>query len=213
MSKDITDLLKLTYQEACDFLQKKYGIPKKSYFANKECKSKSKISRTDEGLCVHHLDEDKAIMLSNKIFALKNPWEYQTKERLVYCTYLEHLLLHLLITEYPNKDKNENEDVGIGGCINFLIPNLNDIFNNVGWDHGWWLSVKNAVIDFPNEFNIIKDRISQTDSFNFYAKQYYPNKTKEEARDKILNDSGKELFEKGKEFEQFIKSHMEKLNI
>jgi hypothetical protein len=73
MSKDITNLLKLNYEDACIFLQKKYGLPKRDYFATEECKSKTKISRTIEGLCVHHLDEDKAIMLSSKEYALKNP--------------------------------------------------------------------------------------------------------------------------------------------
>jgi len=40
--------------------------------------------------------------------------------------------LHLLIVETPNVNRNKNEAVGIGGCVNFLIPELNDIFAGIG---------------------------------------------------------------------------------
>ena len=40
---------------------------------------------------------------------------------------LEHLFLHLLICEYPAENKNENEQVGIGGVVDFIVPELNDV--------------------------------------------------------------------------------------
>jgi hypothetical protein len=71
------------------------------------------------------------IMLSTKAFAEMCPYEWQKKENIVYCDYLEHLLLHVLICKYPNPDKLPMADVGIGGVINFLVPELNDVYS--GW--------------------------------------------------------------------------------
>ena len=56
----------MTYSELVEYLLKKYGPAKYDYFCTESCKSKnSKVSRTSEGLYCHHIDEDKAIMLSN----------------------------------------------------------------------------------------------------------------------------------------------------
>lgn len=69
-------------------------------------------------------------MLSNDKFAPNNPFEYQKANRLVYCNFLEHLLLHILIIEKP-KDINANkgELQGIGGAVNFICKQLNDLYN------------------------------------------------------------------------------------
>ena len=68
-------------------------------------------------------------MLSNDEYTAKNPFEYQKKNRLVYCNLLEHLLLHVKIAEEPrNPDANENELPGIGGAINYICKQLNDIY-------------------------------------------------------------------------------------
>ncbi len=50
---------------------------------------------------------------------------------LEYCDYLEHLFLHILICENPSEEKNRNEDVGTGGVVNFIAPELNDLYS--GW--------------------------------------------------------------------------------
>ena len=97
----------------------------KSFNKNQKC------TRTKEGLVVHHKDEDKMIMLSTKEIAEKFPFEWQTKEHLVYCDMLEHLLLHVLICKYPSNEKVPGFDVGIGGASNFIIPELNDVY--CGW--------------------------------------------------------------------------------
>ena len=68
-------------------------------------------------------------MLLNKNYARKNPYEWQKKENLIYCDFLEHLLLHVLIVAYPSKDKNEDEDVGIGGVLKHIVPQLNDFYS------------------------------------------------------------------------------------
>lgn len=102
-------LLKMTYEEAGQYLVDKYGAVKDDYFRensyyrflNGEIKSiaKGKFSKAQEGLYCHHMDEDKEYNLSNKewIMVLEPPFDYQKRERLVYCDLFEHLILHALI--------------------------------------------------------------------------------------------------------------------
>lgn len=109
--KAYLDLLTKTYDEAVELLLQKYGFAQGDYFRessykrfmNGEIKSiaKGKYSRTSEGLYCHHIDENKALNISNLIF-IKNykiPYEYQRKDRLVYCNLLEHAILHVLISK------------------------------------------------------------------------------------------------------------------
>lgn len=124
------DLL-MNYNDLVASLLKKYGAAKHNYFKDRECTINNPlVSRSSEGLFCHHIDEDKAIMLSNDKYAAQNPFEYQKASRLVYCNLLEHLLLHVKIAEEPrNPDANENELPGIGGAINFICKQLNDIYD------------------------------------------------------------------------------------
>lgn len=124
---------KLKYFKYVEYLQKKYGIPSKNYM-NANFNKNAGLSRTSEGLFVHHVMECKAIMLSNPLYAKNNPYEYQLVKNLVYCDYLEHLFLHILICEdvkFYKKRYHEDEIVGIGEIVDFLIPELNDIYS--GW--------------------------------------------------------------------------------
>lgn len=123
----------LSYLEYCDYLQEKYGIAICDYFT-KSWNKNARISRTKEGLVAHHKYEDHGIMLSNPEYAKQNPYEWQLAKNIVYCDYLEHLLLHILICEYPSENQNEEEFVGIGGVVNFLVPELNDLYS--GWITG-----------------------------------------------------------------------------
>jgi hypothetical protein len=118
------------YLNYCDYLQNKYGIGLSNYMT-KAWNKISKCTRTKEGLIAHHKYEDHAIMLSSKQFAMKNPFEWQLAKNIVYCDYLEHLFLHILICEYPSKERNEFEAVGVGGVVNFIVPELNDFHS--GW--------------------------------------------------------------------------------
>ena len=134
-----------TYLEYCDYLQQKYGIGLCNYMSENWKKS-SKVTRTKEGLYVHHKYEDHAIMLGNPEYAKNNPYEWQMKENLVYCDLLEHLFLHLLICEYPAENKNENEQVGIGGVVNFIVPELNDVYSGWRSKQAWQQNCHNAII-------------------------------------------------------------------
>ena len=146
-------LLKMSYQDIVSALLKKYGAAKQSYFKDTDCKVKNpKVSRTSEGLYCHHIDEDKAIMLSNDKFAVKNPYDYQKADRLVYCNLLEHLLLHVKIAENPSPDANENELPGIGGAINFICKELNDIYSGKEFTEDWRKNVADKVKDSFDDY-------------------------------------------------------------
>ena len=142
-------MLSMSYDEIVKLFLKKYGAAKHDYFTDRECTIKNKlVSRTAEGLFCHHIDEDKAIMLSNDEYAARNPFEYQKKNRLVYCNLLEHLLLHVKIAEEPrNPDANENELPGIGGAINYLCKQLNDIYAGKEPTEEWRKTVAAKVQD------------------------------------------------------------------
>lgn len=120
----------MTYLEYCDYLQGKYGIGRADYMTRAYNKNQ-KVSRTSDGLIAHHKAEDKMILLSTKEVAERCPYEWQMKENIVYCDYLEHLLLHVLICKYPSQNKHPLADVGIGGVVSFIVPELNDLYS--GW--------------------------------------------------------------------------------
>lgn len=108
--------------------------------------------------------ENKEIMLCSSRFAERTSLEYQKAENLVYCDYLEHLLLHTLICkeaedvryddktivkfnmntrvddiesikqkdyfeELSNIMRKSSQKQGIGGVINFIAPELNDVYS------------------------------------------------------------------------------------
>ena len=120
----------MTYYGYCDYLQRKYG-PALVDYMTKSFNKNRKISRTSEGLVAHHKAEDKMILLSTKSIAEQCPYEWQKKENIIYCDYLEHLLLHVLICKYPSTDRWQGIEVGVGGVVNFIVPELNDLYS--GW--------------------------------------------------------------------------------
>lgn len=158
-SIEIKEELAMTYNELVEYLLNKYGSAKYDYFCNESCKSKNtKVSRTSEGLFCHHIDEDKAIMLSNDKFAVNNPWKCQKAERLVYCNALEHLILHIKIIEEPkNVDANEMEIQGIGGAICFLCPQINDFYNGYQFKQQYLINIYSLIENnFDDYIDILK---------------------------------------------------------
>lgn len=154
-------LMKMSYQELVQLLLKKYGPAKYDYFVNERCISKnSKISRTNEGLFCHHIDEDKAIMLSTDKYAAQNPFRYQKADRLVYCNLLEHFLLHILITEEPRaKNANENEVQGIGGAVNFISKQLNDVYGGYPFTQSWRIKAADVVRNDYGSYIVMLKRL------------------------------------------------------
>ena len=80
----------------------------------------------------------------NEKNAKNYPYDYQKAERLVYCNILEHLLLHILILE---NYKSDDYILGIGGAVFYIVPFLNDIYNNYEFKREWFEHIKMAVID------------------------------------------------------------------
>ena len=117
----------MNYDELVKYLINKYGEVSGNFFCTPEMKSaNTKIKRSKEGLQVHHIKEDRAIMLSNPAFAKDFPWSYQEGYNLVYCNLVEHMLLHMIITrELTNSKINEYQCVpGIGGVVNYMLPQV-----------------------------------------------------------------------------------------
>lgn len=108
-------------------------------------------------------------MLSDPGHAQLNSFEYQKAENLCYCDYLEHLLLHILICENPSQDKNLFEAVGIGGVINFIVPELNDFYSGWHTNQSWRINCHNKIKDDKEMYLILlkrfKDRCS---TYPFY---------------------------------------------
>ena len=156
------------YLNYCDYLQEKYGIGLCNYMTE-SWKKNPKVTRTRDGLTAHHKFEDHAVKLSSPDHAKNNPYEWQLAKNIVYCDHLEHLLLHILICEYPAPDHNDNEDVGYGGVVNYLVPELNDVFS--GWvsELQWQRDCHNLIRNDENVYlcllhrfiNVRKDKIHE----------------------------------------------------
>jgi len=103
---EIVKEMSMPYETLVEYLLVKYGGAIGDYFSTPECKTKNKKAvRTAEGLYCHHIDEDKGGNLSNPCSARRQPFEWQKKERLVYCNLLEHLILHIKIAILRQKTK------------------------------------------------------------------------------------------------------------
>ena len=126
--KEFNTVKTMSYRRYCRYLQDKYGIGLDDYFTSGFSPKKT-CKRTNEGLFVHHIKEDTSVHLSDVKYAKECPYDWQKKENLVYCDYLEHLFLHVLICKIPYYQAGD--EVGIGGIIKYLVPKLNDIYS--GW--------------------------------------------------------------------------------
>jgi hypothetical protein len=150
----------MNYNEYCDYLQNKYGIGRSDYMT-KTFQKKRDVTRTTEGLYVHHKQEDRVAELGNTVVAKNWPFEWQQKENLVYCDLLEHLWLHVLICKYPSPEKTPDEIVGIGGILWFIVPELNDLYSGWKTKQTWQLNCHNRVKnDKDVYYEIIKVLIS-----------------------------------------------------
>lgn len=187
---EIEKLLAMNYEECCNYLNNKYGAVPKDYFTDERCRNKNKInSKTNYGLVIHHIDEDKAIMLSNPEYAIQEPFSYQRANRLVYCNLLEHLVLHIKIFEYTNWKNlliNKGILVGVGGIYNYLVPELNDIYSGIKYKLSWKENIRRTVAPLKEDyFKCIKKIIDLDFHFpllNSFSAQFnlWENKKNEE---------------------------------
>lgn len=158
-SEEYAAELSMSYDRLVSHLLEKYGKAKADYYLTETCASKNpKVTRTKEGLLCHHIDEDKAILLSNDAYARENPFRYQKADRLVYCNILEHLILHTKIAEAPrNRDANEGEIQGIGGAVYFITRQINDYYNGYDFKQQYLITVMSFIKDnFSDYIKILK---------------------------------------------------------
>lgn len=128
---EILKEMTMDYDSLVKHLLSKYGVAKYDYFTDPSCKfADPRKSRTKEGLFCHHIDEDKGIALSDKMLAVEQPFEYQKAERLVYCNYLEHLMLHIQIGK--NKYWEEHSTLSQPEDLpRFLVPGITFITHDI----------------------------------------------------------------------------------
>ena len=105
------ELLSKSYKEAVEILLEKYGPVKNDYFnevsynnflENRNNKpGRPENTETPEGLYSHHIDEIEYTNLSDKdtLKREKYSFDFQKKDRLVYCDLFEHAILHVLIAK------------------------------------------------------------------------------------------------------------------
>lgn len=158
-SKEVNKELAMSYDELVNYLLKKYGPAKYNYFSDLINNVKERrVTRTKEGLICHHIDEDKAVMLSNHAHAIMNPPEYQEASRLVYCNILEHLILHIKIVEGPrNKLANKYSCLGLGGVINYICPQINDYYDGYIYKRQYQKNIFSKIKNnFDDYINVLK---------------------------------------------------------
>lgn len=143
-----------TYKNFCTSLIKKYGPVKYDYFANDNFTSKnhSKIGRGNEGLVIHHIYENKGIMLCNPKYARLHSFEYQKAKNLLYCNYFEHLILHMLICFEKQIPDIKGELLGFGGVFDRIDPEIVD--HLCGWTYSqkWKIKSQSLTKKYYKEF-------------------------------------------------------------
>lgn len=155
---------KMRYQELCAYLQKKYGMPNESYFLKENCKSKNnKITRTKDGLFIHHIKENIFPDLSKPDMAILCPWDFQLAENLVYCNYIEHLMLHIkIVKEFYKQGLMSGCRLGVGG-ISYIVDAISDAYaRQEPYSQEWRECVKNAIKNDEETFKIIKKEAEKT---------------------------------------------------
>lgn len=134
--KELEKEMAMPYTILCDYLKEKYGDVPYDYYVNQNCRTKNKKnSRYKEGLVTHHMDEDKGIRLSKPYQACNQPYEWQAKERLLYCNHLEHLLLHLKISIAVQKkrlyDARDIANIDVLG-VTYICKDFNLLYGTHG---------------------------------------------------------------------------------
>lgn len=188
MKQEYEKELQMTYSELCDYLKEKYGEALFDYFSNPECKSKNrKVSRTSEGLFCHHVFEDKYDNLGNLKMARTQPFDAQRKENLVYCNYIEHLILHLKINANAKSLFLEAFEINYffnsKGFI-WIANEINDLFKNNGSHVEWRNNCFNAIKDdFYDYVSILKGTLC------FIDKNYLGDKARDiKVGDELVTD-------------------------
>lgn len=182
--KEIILEMKMDYRTLIKYLLEKYGSAKYDYFTDATCITRSKyVTRTKDGLFCHHIDEDKGCNLADSAYAKEQPYKYQKAERLVYCNYLEHLLLHIQIGKdnYWRDHKNlfypKEFTYFIVPGISFICHEINVLFEKNGspikWRNRCFYEIKNNFEDYIYILNSFIKYMVEHYTGNRYQKSIY----------------------------------------
>ena len=219
--KEYQDLLLKNYDEAVDFLLQKYGSAQDNYFKEKSYKrfmneeikgiGKGNISRTREGLYCHHIDENIMPKISDPVFIreYKIPFEYQKKERLVYCDLIEHSILHVLIA------KETSSKFGYLGFIFYLSSNIEEWYLDEMIPYKEWEKncYKKSFLVPQEAFDILNTMHNMIGE-NYYESLsgYYEEQTRiKEERERLEEEREEKRKEEIKQREQYRKKERIKL--
>ena len=162
----------LSYEKYCDYLQKKYG-PGICSFMFPSWQSNPKCKRTKEGLVAHHKFEDCAPKLSDPAEAQKYPYEWQHGQHIVYCDYLEHMLLHIIICEEKFEEATRGIFLGIRGLLQYIIPELNDVYSGWKTTQSWRATCHSRILDDKDVYLKLIQRFKE----RCYLNPLYSEKT------------------------------------
>ena len=164
-SISIKELLKLTYYECCRALKEKYGSVKGDYFLNGDYqKPNPEIKRSKDGLFIHHIDaytiaglsSGKKILEHNADLPAKPyPWESQKADRLIYCNFLEHLVLHIKIAQRDLPENRFNESKKYYTISKNFIPRLNDMYSGIKYNDIRDNYLNNVAEVLPNKWDYL----------------------------------------------------------
>lgn len=175
-------LMDMSYDEAISTLIDKHGTVIDNYYVEKsynrflegEIKNptKGKFSKTNEGLFCHHILENKFKNISDKNYISKHQYsyEYQTKEYLVYCDLIEHMILHVLIT------KETDGENGVNGLCEYLKPMVIDFYimdiePNIKWLK---LTKERAFLPKDQVYNLlikVDEMLKDVEIYNFIEEE------------------------------------------
>ena len=161
-SSEILAEMAMGYDELVRYLLNKYGKAQYDYFLNDRCISQNrKVTRTSEGLFCHHIDENIYYNLSETQFAKKSPFASQKADRLVYCNYIEHLMLHIQIGKdrYWKKHSTIRSPASFSEFIMpgmiYICRNLNELYDKEGSALEWEMQCFHKVEENFDDYILI----------------------------------------------------------
>ena len=158
------------YEQYCDYLVNKHGAATGPYFTDtywtkskkpKQPVANKNVTRTKEGLFLHHRQENHVASLSNPQVAAEHDFELQSAENLVPCDYLEHLLLHILICENP--EPFEGEYVGANGTLTWILPALVGYYEKRHISQEWQIPAFNRIENDKDVYDTLIERFIHSD--------------------------------------------------
>ena len=188
--EEIIKEMEMDYDQLVQYLLNKYGGSKYDYYVNESCKTKNKkVTRSNEGLLCHHIDEDKAYSLCSPVAAQCFSFEYQKKGRLVYCNYIEHLLLHILIGKnsyWKRRSTLESTtafNLFITPGMGYICSDINGLFEKNGSSLKWKQRCYQEIKDNFDDYIFILN------SFIEYLFNNYTGKKPLKVGQKVKNDT------------------------